>query len=93
MCSNGSRDVVAGLRACARFACAMCEAFAVALHAYDVVGRTRRFVRHVVAAEAVDANQRFDRARFVDCVRKFVGCGELNHCRVLLCFLLRLSDE
>ncbi len=81
--TDGSRDVIAALTTFARLARAVCEAFAVSLHADDVVASAGLLIGHIVAAEAVDANAGFDGARFVDCLFECRGCGELNHRRCL----------
>lgn len=70
--SGSSGDVVAGRSALARLAGAGGEPLAVALAAFDGVACTRLLVRHRVGAEATNADERLDGARFRDRVLK---CG------------------
>lgn len=79
VCAHGSRDVIAALPACARFTGACSKAFVIALHAFNGVSRAGLFILNGVAAESVDADERLDRAGFVDGVLQFRGCRELNH--------------
>ncbi len=63
---DGSRDVIASLTALSGFARTRCEAFAVALDAFDRVSRARRFVGDGVVSELVDCDAGLDGAGFVD---------------------------
>ncbi len=83
MCRNCGGDVIASVSTFSRNAGATGESLAVALHARDFISRARLFVRYRVVTKLDDANERLDRACFVDGVFEFGGGGELNHVRVL----------
>ncbi len=83
MSGDGGGDVIASVSAHPSFAGASGESLAVALHARDFISRARLLIRYRVVTKLDDANERLNRARFVDGVFEFGGGGELNHGRGL----------